>query len=180
MEQQTGIAAVCMGCGTNSIGDFCNQCGENLHPRRFTLKSIIASIPDIFFDVENGLFFTIRQLLRDPAAAISSFLKGDRARHYKPLKFLLFMSALYAFLFNYFDIHGIETLYGDTADTKTAKLLDEQYIKSQSIINVFAVPFLSLLTWLFFIKKGLYYGEHLLMNCFIMGIVIFIQNAVFP
>jgi hypothetical protein len=180
MEQQTGIAAVCMGCGNNSSGNFCNQCGEDLHPRRFTFKNIITSIPDIFFDVENGLFYTIKELIKDPAAAVSSFLAGNRARHYKPLKFLLFMSGLYALFFIYFDINGVESMYGDLTDAKTAKLLDDQYVKCQSIINVFALPFLSFLTWLFFLKKNLYYGEHLLINCFIIGIVLFMQNACFP
>ena len=54
-----------------------------------------------------------------------------------PLKFLMFISAVYAFLFIYFDIQGAESdMYDGVTDSTTGKMLDDQFIKCQSIINV--------------------------------------------
>lgn len=179
MDQNMDVPVICKGCGNNSNGNYCTQCGEYLHPERFTIKKIASSIPDVFLEVEHGLFYTIKELFKNPSAAIASFLAGNRSKHYQPLKFVLIMSGLYALLFIYFDIHGVEGVYGGVTDANNAQLLEEQYVKCQSIINVFSLPFLSLLTWLFF-RKNMYYGEHLLMNCFIIGIVLFIQVLCFP
>lgn len=180
MDQQSALSKICPACAAINRGTYCNQCGEYLLPARFSFKNILLSIPDIFFDLESGLFYTLKLMIIRPHIAVSNFLSGDRSRHIKPLKLVLFMSGLYALLFISFNIQGTETMYEGLVNEKSAKFLDEQYVKLQSIINVIALPFLSFLTWLFFLKKGLYYGEHLMMNSFIVGTVLFINILLFP
>jgi hypothetical protein len=181
MEQQVArAAAACPACGQVSEGHFCFACGENLHPQRASLKNIAQSIPDIFFDIHSGLFYTLRQLIFHPATTIRNFFDGDRSRHMNPLKFLLYMSAMYAFLYMYFDIQGTSEMYEGTGDAVNEKLLNEQFIKCQSFINVFSLPFLSLCTWLIFGPSRRYYGEHLLLNSYLIGFALFFQIIIFP
>ncbi len=85
----TVIACPC--CDTLSDGQVCKHCGENLRPKRITFYNIIRDIPDVFFDVDNGLFYTMRTFLLRPGKEIRKYFAGDRKRHYKPLKFVLFI-----------------------------------------------------------------------------------------
>ncbi len=181
IEQHPVAALTCPSCSNTSNGSYCSECGERLHPQRFNLKRIIQSIPDIFFDVEHGLLFSIIGLLKNPAVTISSFLKGDRARHYKPLKFLLFMCGLYALLFISYKINGSSNpQYEGVFKHETAVFMDEMVNQYQSIIHVIGLPVLSLITWLLFGTRRFYYGEHLVINAFVIGMIVFIQIVLFP
>jgi hypothetical protein len=180
MKTQAGLVA-CPACTQESNGgDYCYACGEHLHPQRASLKQIALSIPDTFFDIDNGLFFTIRSLTVNPATTLRKYFNGDRSRHMDPLKFLLYMSAIYALLYFYFDIQSPTGLYEGMADTANEKFMNEQFIKCQSFINVFSLPFLSLCTWLIFKKSGMYYGEHFLLNAYLVGLALFFQILLFP
>jgi hypothetical protein len=182
MEQQAiAVALECTACGNKNEGNFCNVCGENLHPQRLSFSHITKTFPDLFLDVDQGLLYTLRALLRNPAQTIDDFMKGDRSRHYQPLKLLIFMSGLYALLFMSYNIHGTgELMYEGITSKETAQMLEDEYTKCQSIINLVSLPFFSFLTWLFFRKSKWYYGEHLLMNSFVIGFVLFINNVLFP
>jgi hypothetical protein len=81
-----------------------------------------------------------------------------------------------------FNIHGTtgDLTYSDVTSKENAVMLEQEYIQCQSIINLVALPFFSFLSWLFVMNKKLYYGEHLLMNSFIVGSVMFINNLFFP
>lgn len=161
-EHVQRVAVACPACAQVSNGEFCFSCGENLHPQRASLKHIAQSIPDIFFDIDSGLFYTLRQLIFHPAETIKKFFEGDRSRHMNPLKFLLYMSAMYAFLYIYFNIHGTTEMYENLGNAANEKLMNEQFIKCQSFINIFSLPFLSFCTWLMFGRSKMFYGEHLL------------------
>lgn len=182
MNEQTAVAGMnCKACGNFNSGNFCKDCGEELHPQRFSLPKILRTFPDLFLDVDHGLLYTIKELFKNPGRAVRAYLNGDRARHYKPLKFVLFMSGLYALLFIYFNIHGVsESQYADIAEKAEADMLEQQTTELQSIVNLVSLPFLSLTSWLFFGPKKLYYGEHLLLNSYIIGFVLFIQIVLFP
>jgi hypothetical protein len=181
MEQQVAPAVIaCPACAQVSTGEFCQACGEGLHPKRASLRQIAGSIPDIFFDIDSGLFYTLRQLIFHPALTIRNFFNGDRSRHMNPLKFLLYMSAMYAFLYIYFDIHSVPENYTGVPNAAYLQMMDEQFIKCQSFINMFSLPFLSLCTWLIFGPSKLYYGEHLLLNSYLVGFALFFQIIIFP
>ncbi len=173
----------CPACKAEVGGKYCNQCSESLHPNRFSLKYIISTIPNIFMGVEEGLYFTTKHLLFYPAQTITAYLNGDRNRYTQPFKYLLFMCGIYALLFNWKTIAGTETesmfaFYSQ--DPAVVKFLDEQYTASQSLLNIALLPLLSCMSWLVFQSKKLYFGEHLYMNSFIIGFIMFINNILFP
>ena len=86
------VAVACPGCRHVGEGTFCNACGEHLYPERASLKNIAQSLLDALFDIDSGLFYTLRRLLLNPAKTIRNFFDGDRSRHMNPLKFLMFIS----------------------------------------------------------------------------------------
>src|SRR5665647_3446888 len=97
---------ICPCCGQKSNGEFCMHCGEIIKHQRLSLRTLINSVPDVFFDVESGLFYSILNLLKRPGTVVRRYFAGDRSRNYKPLKFVLFIGGLWACLLISFPIQG--------------------------------------------------------------------------
>ncbi|MBL0054808.1 MAG: DUF3667 domain-containing protein [Chitinophagaceae bacterium] len=177
---------ICPACSKPGSGEFCTHCSEVMSPQRLSISHIIKSIPDVFFDLDQGLFYTIKTMFTRPGETIRRYFDGERQKHYKPLKFVLFIGGLYAFLFISFDIHGsssgvYENLLKDTAEGQLrGKLLDQFTAKWTSVIMLIQFPLIALFTWMAFRKKRYYYGEHFAANAFIIGEVSLYQVLLFP
>jgi len=157
-----------------------------LDPKRITLKGIGSSVPDVFFDIEHGLFYSIKMLIIKPGDTIRLFFEGDRARHYKPLKFVLFLGGLYAFLFISFSIHAngmgvYEEMFKETATGRVSgKAIDLFTAQWTSLLMLIQFPLIALVTWLVFRKRKYYYGEHFVANAYFIGEVSLFQIILFP
>ena len=176
----------CPSCFEQGIGNYCMHCSEDMSPKRISLPIVFKSIPDIFFDVEHGLFYSIKMLLLKPGETVRRYLGGDRQRHYKPLKFVLFLGGLYAFLFVNFNIHGVSTgMYESIArnngsSVESGKHIDLFAEQWNSVLMLIQFPIIALFTWLLFRKRKYYYGEHLLANAFFIGEVSLYNIILFP
>lgn len=175
--------SVCPACSTPAAGEYCFNCAETLRPTRFSMKYIVSTIPNVFMGVEEGLTFTTKQLLKQPGKTIKAYLAGDRNRYTQPFKYLLFMCGMYALLFNWKTITGTSTdsifaFY--TKDPAAIAYLDAQYTASQSLLTIALLPVLSFMSWVGFRSNKLYFGEHLYMNSFIIGFIMFINLVFFP
>ena len=176
----------CPCCFEQGTGNYCTHCGEDMNVERITLPAVFKSIPDIFFDVEHGLFYSIKMLLLHPGDTVRRYLGGDRKRHYKPLKFVLFLGGLYAFLFINFNIHSANTgmyesiMRNSNNSVETGKHLDQFGEQWNSVIMLIQFPFIALFTWLLFRKRKYHYGEHLLANAFFIGEVALYNIILFP
>ncbi len=161
---------VCPSCNNISEGLVCKHCGENLWPKRITFFSILKDIPDVFFDVDRGLFYTIRTFLLRPGKEIRKYFAGDRIRHYKPLKFVLFIGGFAAFLYAKFQFNNGEP----------QPVILQFGNNWTSLIMLVQFPILALFTWLIFHKRKYTYGEHLIGNAYIIGEVLLFKIALFP
>ena len=166
----TIVITECPACKRESGGKVCMHCGETLYPKRITFARLLQSIPDVFFDVENGLFYTVRTFFTRPGTEIKEYFAGDRAKHYKPLKFILFIGGLYTFLFVKFDINnGVRQ-----------SAFDQFGLQWNSVILLFQFPLIALITWLLYRKRKYTYGEHLVANAFIIAEVSIFNILLFP
>jgi hypothetical protein len=160
----------CPACKRESGGEICMHCGENLYPKRITVMRLLQSIPDVFFDVESGLFYTARTFITRPGREIRQYFAGDRSRHYKPLKFILFIGGLYTFLFVKFKIN----------DGGKASAFEDFGLQWNSAILLLQFPLIALTTWLLFHKRKYTYGEHLVANAFIIAEASLFNIIFFP
>ncbi|MEO0332764.1 MAG: DUF3667 domain-containing protein, partial [Bacteroidota bacterium] len=55
---------------------------------------------------DKGFFFTCKQLLINPGAAIKEYLAGERKRYSNPIRFLVFATALASFVIIKLDLIG--------------------------------------------------------------------------
>ncbi len=172
----------CPACSMPGTGVHCSYCGEIMRPQRITFKGILKSIPDILFDLDHGLLYTIPALIKKPGETVRRFFEGDRGRHYKPLKFLLFIVAVSAYLFIRFNIDGNnQGLYESLMTDKAAgKRIDSYSLQVDQLVLLTELPLLSLISWLFFIKKNYSYGEHLMAMAFFIGEVTLYRIILFP
>jgi len=177
---------LCPACAQPGTGGYCSHCSERMVPERITIKSVLKSIPDVFFDVEHGLFYSIKMLFKAPGETLRRYFKGDRQRHYKPLKFVLFIGGLYAFLFISFNIHGnapgvYEGLLKDTAYGRvTGQQIDLFTAQWTSVIMLIQFPVIAFVSWLVFRKRKYFYGEHFVANAYFIGEVSIFQLLMFP
>ena len=178
--------SICPSCGQTGTGEHCTHCSEVMNPRRITMISVFKSIPDVFFDVEHGLFYTIKSFFKQPGETIRRYFNGDRQRHYKPLKFVLFIGGLYAFLFISFGIHGnsygmYEGIFKNTATGKlTGKNIDQFVTQWTSVIVLMQFPVIAMITWLVFKKRKYYFGEHLVANAYFITEAVLYKIIFFP
>lgn len=167
MELQTEAAVHCLACKQPGEGNLCSYCGELLHPKRITFIKLFQDIPDLF-DIEHGLFYTVRTFLTRPGQEIRDYFAGIRSKHYKPVKFVLFIT-------------GLLTLLMVSADINDGTTTSEDYASNFSaVILLFQFPIVALLTWMIFRKRKYTYGEHFVANAFLIGEVIIFNIICFP
>ncbi len=180
------IERICPSCGKPGNGEHCTHCSELMNPRRITTASVFKSIPDVFLDLEHGLLFSAWAFIKQPGESIRRYFNGDRQRHYKPLKFVLFIGGLYAFLYISFNIHGSSSgIYEDwlkdaQTGASTGKNIDQFVTQWTSVIFLVQFPIIAFITWLLYKEKKYFYGEHLVANAFFIGEVSLFKIIFFP
>ena len=89
----------CLNCGTNVIGKYCHNCGqENIEPKESAWQLISHFINDVtHFD---GKFFsTLKDLLFKPGFLSTEYMKGRRASYLNPVRMYLFTSFIFFLIF---------------------------------------------------------------------------------
>ena len=115
----------CLNCGTNVIGKYCHNCGqENIEPKESAWQLISHFINDVtHFD---GKFFsTLKDLLFKPGFLSTEYMKGRRASYLNPVRMYLFTSFIFFLIF--FSTFHINEEYVDKIklfDGKTIEQID--------------------------------------------------------
>ena len=97
----------CKNCGNQYGGKFCNVCGQKAGTYRITWKEIFHHLPHAFFHLDEGFFYTIKQLAIRPGHTIREYLEGKRKSHYNPFLMLILLAGLCSYLFVYFHFQTI-------------------------------------------------------------------------
>lgn len=66
----------CKNCSQLVDGTFCKACGQNIKVTRIDLPNFLTEVSDSVFQINRGLFYTIKQLFTRPEYSISKFLNG--------------------------------------------------------------------------------------------------------
>jgi hypothetical protein len=101
------MANICKNCNHTFEGNYCNNCGQAANTHKLTMHFIWHDLQHGLFHFDNGIFYTIKQLVTRPGHTIREFINGKRVRHFKPLTLVVLLATLYGFLYHYF----IENLF---------------------------------------------------------------------
>ncbi len=163
---------ICKNCNSPDINNFCGDCGQKVYHERFTIKSFFVVLLDAI-DVKRGFLFTVRMLFVNPGKVTNDYISGKTKSYFNPLKYLLIIGSIYAFLIlrlNIFDA-GLESFGMPQPSTDEALQLQNQWLnfykKILNFVPILLIPFISIASKWIAKSKGLYYGEHLVINSFL-------------
>jgi hypothetical protein len=123
--------------------------------------------------IDKGIFFTMKELLLRPAATLQEYMAGKRVRHFKPLAYVLILTAISSFIIHLTDNYVTTAGYHTTILAEPT-LLNRMVVSSShffekypSIFYFLMIPVISVITWLFF-RKGRYnYWENIVLNMYL-------------
>jgi len=175
---------ICKNCGSAQIDNYCSNCGQKIYTKRFTLKNFFNVFLDAF-NIEKGFIHTFKMLFFRPGVIINEYIKGKTKKYFNPLKYVILIAGIYSIFVVSTNI--LETSVDTTNEimSKNSEAINqvqnsEETIEFQknwieffkqyiNIIPILIIPFLSLVTMWFYRSKKLFYGEFLIVNCYLIA-----------
>lgn len=97
---------LCMGCGTEYVGNFCPRCGQSSKvEERMSLWKTLLLFLDVWGVGNRGMFHTLRDLILRPGFLISDYLLGKRSSYFPPFKLLFLLTTLSLIVSSGFNIY---------------------------------------------------------------------------
>lgn len=124
------------------------------------------------FNLEKGLFLTVKNLLIKPGKTVREFILENRKKYVKPIIFLILVSIIFSFIINsleinlsFFNIDKIEGLNGKIRSKEIGDWTQKNIGYSQLIMGVFIGFWIKL----FFRKSNHNIYEIIILLSFILG-----------
>lgn len=167
----------CKNCENSIDGKFCSNCGQKSNVDRINFSNFSREITESVFQVNKGLFYTIRELFVRPGKSIRGFLNGKRKNHFKPIAFALLLSTLYFFITR---ITNQDTWMDDMvsgimdaeSERESGIVISTTFIwfsKNFAYSSLLLLPFFSLASFISFSGSDTNYLEHVVMNSYVAG-----------
>ncbi|MGV3764530.1 MAG: DUF3667 domain-containing protein [Chitinophagaceae bacterium] len=171
----------CLNCGTELRKDdrFCQKCAQKTDTHRLTLAHFFHEFFHAFTHTDKGILHLLKELALRPGLVAREYVAGKRKKYFNPFTFFLLIMGFFVFT-------GTVFRKADIAIRPDEQVLlqipseegKKQYIatmgrvenvrnftnKHGNVIAMVAIPFISLITWCLFRRKGLNYAEHLTAN----------------
>lgn len=179
----------CKNCSTSFEGKFCPNCSQKADTHRLTLGHFAHETTHAVTHTDKGILLLIKAMFTRPGLVARDYMEGKRKRYFNPITFILIMMAVQVFATKQTDFNGkftrqMQKMYGQLAKMNPKSVEREKDFNQRmeqtdkqmalmndntKILNFIFIPFLSLLTWLFFKKSGFNYAENLILNILIGG-----------
>lgn len=139
-------AAACATCGAPRTGLYCAACGQRAVAGRHTVRGLVGGAVARLFDLDRGLVHTIHRLTIDPGGVVRDYLAGRTVIYLHPVVYLVLAFAAFALT-----AHGVAGASGG----------------DDRIFFGVIVVFLAAVSRLVFLRKGLNFAEHFILNTFL-------------
>lgn len=93
-EHERLSPGVCPNCGIERAGPYCHECGQRFRDGRLRTRELLRDAAQHVFDVESGLWRTVRHLTTRPGAMVRDYVRGQRKQYVNPVTYLLLYVAL--------------------------------------------------------------------------------------
>lgn len=155
----------CLNC-TNPITDrFCPKCGQKTSIHRYSIKHFIKhDLIHGIWHVDNGIFFTIKELFTRPGHSIREFVNGKRVGYFSFVTLLLLILTISHFLEGYVQVKISDLMPENSRnDMNDLQEFTKKYPKSMLLLTI---PFYSFFSFLWFRKSKLNLSEHFVLNSY--------------
>lgn len=137
-------------------------------------------------NLDRGFLFTVKRFSLKPGLAAKAYLNSlDRRKYMKPISFIMLISIVSVYItFLYLDNFAMEEggdIYRDMKDMeaevkKSVMVLFAFMREYQHLLELLLIPFLALAARWIFPRCSFNYAEHLVVNCYLVGIQIIIHT----
>jgi hypothetical protein len=158
------MSHTCKNCGTTYEGNFCNNCGQPAHVHPINAKYILHDVQHGLFHFDYGILYTLWQLLIRPGHTVREYIQGKRIAHFAPISLVVIMATFYGLLYHSFEI---DTFKYSTSEDLDYENVNEWLGHHYSLFTLITIPYYAFFSWLFFIKRGYNFSEHIVLNCFL-------------
>lgn len=173
--------ANCLNCNVRLTpgAHFCGNCGQKADIHRLSFMHFLHEFFHAFTHADKGIFHLLKELTLRPGQVAREYMAGKRKKYFNPFTFFLIVMTLFVFSSTFFSkadlkikpdpavIAQIPTEAGkqEYINTITRVVEASGFMKHYgNIVGMIAVPFLSLITWAFYRRRGYNYAEHLTAN----------------
>lgn len=197
----------CKNCKSelNPQNNFCSECGAKIIRERITIKSLLSNVL-VVLGWESNFFLTLRHLLNKPQIVLKEYINGTRKKYANPFTFLAISLAISLFVINQYseqyiqmatnpylqqvdenesasssyNSHQIEVLktMGFKNQEEFGKSIAMFQLKYYNLITFLLLPLFTLLSFFIF-RKPYNYGEHLVINTYILSLTTFLGTLLF-
>ncbi|PSR53066.1 hypothetical protein AHMF7605_05760 [Adhaeribacter arboris] len=166
------MATICKNCNNHFEGNFCNHCGQAAATHKLNLHFIWHDLQHGLFHFDNGIFYSIKQLVTRPGHTIREFIEGKRVRHFKPLSLVVVLATLYGLHYHYFikDIFNVQPLHAEENIVSAYEKLIKWTIDHFAYASLVLILSYTIASYLVFKKMRFNFVEHLVLNTFYMGL----------
>ncbi len=171
--------------------NYCNHCGAQVVLNRITFKEMTSQTVGKFFGWDNAFFRTVKALIINPRIIFEEYLNGTRKKYFQPIAFLTFCSSISLIFFNifteqFFEQSNLAFTSGSLTDAGSENnLTNEGYVEFQEfflkyfiLFSFLFLPFYSYISRFIYGKKH-NFGEHLVLNAYIQGLIVLITLVFF-
>lgn len=167
----------CKNCEQLVDGNYCPHCGQSARVEKINLPNFLKELSAGVFQVDKGFFYSFKELFVRPGPSIREYLAGKRKNHFKPIAYVLTLSAIYFLLSRAL---GSETFLSDFVigffNAGSGSGVEAgQFAALNWFANNYAyailllLPLYSLASYLAFLRAGFNYLEHFVLNSYITG-----------
>lgn len=179
--------------------NFCNNCGAKVIKERITVKSLFSHFLNAL-GWDSNFFVTLRFLISKPQTILQEYINGTRKKYTNPFAFYAIILAISVLVFNQFSEQFIEMMtVADILQTEQSESMlkpdnnefpevfsakvqirenAEFQLKYFNLISFLILPIWTLIAFFVF-RKPYNYGEHLIINTYLSGIVTFLNALSF-
>jgi len=168
----------CPNCHTALQGkpNFCPNCSQKQPMHRITLGHFFHEVFHAFTHTDKGIFHLLKGLATKPGTVAREYVEGRRKKYFNPFTFFLIVMGLFVFSNTFFRnipehtdpnpavLARIPTEAGKQQYITVMERVNKSSVffnRHGNIVAMIAVPFMALLTWLFYRRRKYNYAEHL-------------------
>ncbi len=184
---------------------FCSECGAKIIRERITIKSLFSNVIFVL-GWDSNFFVTLRHLVYKPQVVFKEYINGTRKKYADPFTFFAISLAISLFVFNQYSEQFIqmstnpslynveknesESLSANREESKGLKIIGfknqeefsrsitEFQLKYYNIISFLYLPLFTLIAFFVF-RKPYNYGEHFVINTYIISVTTFLGILLF-
>ena len=171
----------CLNCKTVLFQGqkFCPSCGQKAKTHRLTIAHFFHEAFHAVTHADKGIFHLMKCLATKPGTTAREYILGRRKAYFNPFTFFVLIMSVFVLL-NRHTRPAVKVVQPDKQVLAriSSPAAREMYIarvtrgatvgqfarSNGNILAMVAIPYISVITWLFFRKRGFNYAEHLTAN----------------